>query len=267
MMQAFRLLPLVMCSRGLPANSLYNRCVPVTEQLRQAQVGLGVAGVAEAAVHTIHKFINNAHPHDIMLMIDMQNAFNSLRGDHIHEKSITTSPGICTLIHGAYSTPSALLIGDKIIAFSSDVQQGDPLGPLLLAVNDIAHSVGTPLNIWYLNVVMIGGPSESVIDSYPKIVADLSSIGLEVDTSKTEVISYHTESGKNVFHSLKDVKIVPVDDSELLGSPLFAGTLRRILNEKTEQLKLATGILMQIERHIVIFCCGTVSQHPKLIYI
>ena len=158
--------------------------------------GLGVAGGAEAAVHATRKFINNTRPHDIMLMINMQIKF----------------------IHCAYSTLSALLISDKIIASSLGVQQCDLLGPLLfaLAINDIAYSVGTPLSIWYLDDVTIGGPSESVIDSYPKIVADVSSIGVEANTSKTEVISYCTESWKSVVHSQKDVNIVPVDDSKLL---------------------------------------------------
>ena len=120
---------------------------------------------------------------------------------------------------GSYTVPilfqSALLISDKTIASSSSVQQGDPLGHLLfvLAVKDITHSVGSPLNIWHFTNVTIGGPSESVIDNYPKIVVDLSTIGLEVNTSKTEVISYSTERWKSAVHSLKDVKIVPVDDS------------------------------------------------------
>ena len=71
---------------------------------------------------------------------------------------------------------------------------------------------------------MIGGPSsESVIDSCPKIVAGLTSISLEVSTSKTEVISYCTEGGKSVAVSLMDVMIVAVNYSELLGSALFSG--------------------------------------------
>ena len=43
----------------------------VYEQLRLVQVVFGVAGVAEAAVHVAQEFINNAHPHNIMLKVDM----------------------------------------------------------------------------------------------------------------------------------------------------------------------------------------------------
>ena len=78
--------------------------------------------------------------------------------------------GGCRLIQCAYSTQSALLIGDRAIASSSRVQQRDQLGPLLctLVVNDIALSVGTHRNIWYLNNLIIDSSSESVIDSHNK---------------------------------------------------------------------------------------------------
>ena len=51
-----------------------------------------------------------------------------------------------------------------------------------------------------------------------------------------------------------DVGIVPVDDSELLGSPLFAGAVRRMLSDKSEKLKLANDRLIQIDRHIALSC-------------
>ena len=63
-----------------------------------------------------------------------------------------------------------------------------------------------------------------------KIVDDLSSIDMEVNISKTEVISFCTESRKSFIHSQKNVKIVPVGDSELHGFPLFTGSARRNLN-------------------------------------
>ena len=62
----------------------------VSEQLRTVQVGFDLADEAEATVHAARKFITNDRPHDILLKIDMRNAFNSLRSDHIIEKTITT---------------------------------------------------------------------------------------------------------------------------------------------------------------------------------
>ena len=131
----------------------------VSEQLRPVQDGLGIAGGAEAAVHASRKFINNARPHYIMLKIDMRNAFSSLRRGHILEMSTTTCPGICRLMHCAYSTPSALngIFGICLSSFRSylsnrgqsiaianrisptkelhyDVSLGFVLGPILLVL-------------------------------------------------------------------------------------------------------------------------------------
>ena len=235
--------------------SMQSLCARVSVQHSPVRVCFGEAGGAEAAVYATRKFINNARPPDIMLKIGMRNAFNSLRRDHMLKKSVNTFPGICILMHCAYSTASALLIGDEIIASSFGGNQGDPLFPLLfaLAVNDITHPVGTPLSIWYLNDVAIVGPSESVNDSYPKIAVDLSSIGLEVNTSQTEFISYCTKSRKSVVHSPKDLRIVPVGDSELLGAPLLVGAVSRIINDKAEKLIFETERLMQIDGHIALF--------------
>ena len=74
------------------------------------------------------------------------------------------------------------------------------------------------------------------------------------------VISYFADSRKSVVHSLRDVKIVPVDDFKLIESQLFAGAVRCILNDETKRLKLATDRLMQIDYHIALFCYDIVSQ-------
>ena len=60
-------------------------------------------------------------------------------------------------------------------------------------------------------------------------MADLISVGLGVSTSKTEAISHVVESRKSVICTLKEAKIVPVDNSKLLGSSLFDGMFRHIL--------------------------------------
>ena len=169
---------------------------------------------------------------------------------------------VCIHIHCAYFAPSALLIDDEIIASSSDVQQDGPLGPLLFAlpVHDITHSVVTPLSICYLDDVTIDGPSESVINSYRKIVSDLCSIGLEVNTSNTLVIYYCTESRKSVYHSPNDAKIVPIENPEHLGSPLLEGAVRCLFDDKTENVQLAIERLMLIDRRTtLIFCALSLS--------
>ena len=87
-----------------------------------------------------------------------------------------------------------------------------------------------------------------MIEISPKIVDDLSSIGLEINTYKTEVISHDAES--SMFRSRTEGR---KEGSDLLGSPLFEGEDCRILGDKTENLNLPTDRLMQIDRQTALF--------------
>ena len=63
-----------------------------------------------------------------------------------------------------YGVSSVLAFGDKTVASSSGVQQGDPLGPLLfcLAIQPILDFLSSPLKVGYLNDVTLGGPELTV---------------------------------------------------------------------------------------------------------
>ena len=83
------------------------------------------------------------------------------------------------------------MIGNETILSETGVQQGDPLGPVLfvLAVDEIARSVRSPINIWYLDDATIGGSVESVCEDLRRIIKMLSDISLEENPSKFEVLN------------------------------------------------------------------------------
>ena len=98
-------------------------------------------------------------------------------------------PSILRLASTAYATSNHLVIGNETILSDSGVQQGNPLGPILfaLAVDEIARSVRSPINIWCLDDVTIGGSVESVCEDLRQIISMLSDIILEVKPTKSEV--------------------------------------------------------------------------------
>ena len=120
------------------------------------QLGFGISGGCEGAVHAARSFFHDTSssvPH-IDVKLDVRNAFNSVRRDHILEVCMKRCPLIFKLVHQAYSGPSILVAGSSsTISSSTGVQQGDPLGPLLfaLAIDEITRSVSSPLNVWYLD--------------------------------------------------------------------------------------------------------------------
>ena len=105
-------------------------------------------------------------------------------------------PSILNLASTAYATSSHLVIGNETILSETGVQ----LGPVLfaLAVDEIARSVRSPINIWYLDDATIGGPAESVCEDLRRIIPMLSDIGLEVNPTKSEVSNVSCDNFQSV---------------------------------------------------------------------
>ena len=79
----------------------------------------------------------------MLVKLDMQNAFNTVRRDHFHQVCSSIAPSILRLASTANATNSHLVIGNETIVSDTGVEQGDPLGPVLFALADdvIARSV------------------------------------------------------------------------------------------------------------------------------
>ena len=103
-------------------------------------------------------YLRNMQEHHLLLKLDFKNAFNCLRRDKMLAAVSKKGPELFPLIHSAYGTPSSLFIGDTIIQSDEGIQQGDPLGPLLLShyYGDM-EQLRSDLNIFYLGDGTLGG--------------------------------------------------------------------------------------------------------------
>ena len=114
-------------------------------QLPPVQLGIGISGGCEAAAHAVCAFVQSPVVPGINLLVklDMKNAFNTVRRDHFLEVCSPRAPSILCLASTAYATSSHLVIGNETILSEKGIQQGDPLGPVLfaLAVDKIARSI------------------------------------------------------------------------------------------------------------------------------
>ena len=67
----------------------------VSHELLPTQLGISVRGGVEAAVHAVRKFITNnidsSNP-KIIVKLDMMNAFNSVRRDHVFQTCLDRTP-------------------------------------------------------------------------------------------------------------------------------------------------------------------------------
>ena len=80
----------------------------MSELLAPRQLGFGVSGGAEAAVHAIRSYLNRLDQNVVLLKLDFKNAFNCIRRDKMLEATRSLAPDLYPLVYSAYSSPSAL---------------------------------------------------------------------------------------------------------------------------------------------------------------
>ena len=79
----------------------------------------------------------------------------------------------------------------NLIWSDSGVQQCDPRGPLLfsLAILDIASSMKSNFNVWYLDDFTFAGDPISACDDLRRYLCMLADIGLILNPSKSALVN------------------------------------------------------------------------------
>src|SRR6218665_333129 len=129
--------------------------------LSPRQLGVGITGGAEAAVHASRRYLADLDSNTVFVKLDISNAFNSLHRDRMLSSIDTLLPEIAHYCHLAYAEPSQLKFGKYTILSMVDPQQRDPLGPLLfcLPLQPALLKLTSPLAFGYLDDISLGGPS------------------------------------------------------------------------------------------------------------
>ena len=76
------------------------------------QLGFGVPGGAEIAVHATRRYLQSLPPGHVLVKIDFSNAFNSVRRDVILEAVQRHIPELLPCASSSYAAPSFLKFGE-----------------------------------------------------------------------------------------------------------------------------------------------------------
>ena len=240
----------------------------VAAELAPIQVGVGVKGGSEAAVHAARRFLASIrdNPDEVIVKLDFRNAFKCLRRDCMLEQVAKMVQEIYAFCLNAYSGQPLILFNNSHIESATGVQQGDPLGPLLFSItlHPILLRAVSELKVGYLDDVTIGGSIQDVETDVELIREHAQTIGLDLNPSKCEIIGECSVSNDSICH---DFVRVSWEDAELLGSPLSQGNKQNtILESKCSQLTTAMSRLHLLDAHYALSIISNCISAPKLMY-
>lgn len=236
--------------------------------LQPLQVGVGIPGGAEAAVHATRRLLQNLPDGHVFAKIDFKNAFNTISRNDVLRTVASATPGLYRFVHSSLAFEPILTFGDDIIRSAEGVQQGDPLGswefcetthPLLL--NDL-----TEIALAYIDDSNFEGPIDQVAASFQRILDLGPQLGLQVNESKCEITANDLDIIR-AYPIFRHFQSIPINDFTLLGTPVMSGeAVDRVLHTKTKNLKTAISRLANIPRHDALCLLKNSIAIPKLLY-
>lgn len=243
--------------------------------LRPHQVGVCVPGGAEAAVHAVRAFMKQKEELRIVVKLDFQNAFNSIKRDLILRVSQDKVPELYPLIWQCYREPTKLAWqNNTCISSERGVQQGDPLGPALfsLGISELVDRMTSKLNVWYLDDGTLGGTLDTVLNDIQKVLDFANEGGVVLNTTKCEVTVLggmgpeQALAKTRLLDLLPAAKFVEPDDLDLLGSPIGERQIPRALNAKKDLLHQICQRAALMHPQAALFLLRHSLGVPKVVY-
>ena len=237
--------------------------------LSPLQLGFGIPLGAEAAAHAARLYLQNLLPGYILLKLDFMNAFNSIRRDKVFATVNDMVPELLPLVYSAYSKPSSLFFGDKIVQSCEGVQQGDLLGPLLfcLAIHRMTKSLTSEFKVFYLDDGTLGGQLDDVLHDLKEVERQAEELGLRLNREKCELIGVDDDTLKKSLSMAPGLRIVDPEFATLLGSPIGnVEGIEEVIETKTNALRDMGRRLQHLQAHDALCLLKHAFALPKLLY-
>ena len=234
------------------------------------QVGYGTRLGAEGAVHAARAYLTQLHLGNLMLKLDFQNAFNSIRRDVILKEVLVKAPKVYPLAYSAYRFPSFLLYGNSTILSTEGVQQGDPLGPLLfcLGIHDLISSLQSQFRVFYLDDGTLGGTLDEVSADLALIESQAPLLGLILNQAKSEVICANKDTMSSILTSFPALHPSDPRHAILLRSPIGGiEAIEDTIKAKVADLQRLGERLPLLEAHDSLCLLLSAFAIPKVLYI
>ena len=208
--------------------------------LAPRQLGYGVRGGAEAAVHAARFYLQGLQ-HRCVLKLDFKNAFNTLCRDRMLQAVQSHAPDL-----------------------------GDPLGPLLfcLTIHPLVSQLKSELGVWYLDDGTIGGVTEDDKHDLEVVVREGAALGLLLNERKSEVICEDTAARDSILSSIPGAQVIDPAFASLLQSPIGdTDSTSAAISRKTQLLRTMGERFQYVSAHDALLLLRNSLAIPKLLYL
>ncbi|XP_065315661.1 uncharacterized protein LOC135924531 [Gordionus sp. m RMFG-2023] len=232
------------------------------------QLGVGIPGGCEAAVHLTRIHLENNPKNESIVKIDFSNAYNTLSRNTFLHSICFHFPAYTKFLFSCYQSPTILQFNKEKILSVEGIQQGDPLGSLLfsLGINDMIKSINSSctlsLHAWYIDDGILSGPSSEIAKAVTIIKEMGTAIGLSLNQSKSE-FSLLNSNAPNTH----DFKFTSSVELTHLGSPVGGHeAISTFLHSSLDILLKLEDIFTLLPSHKSFFLLKNFFFIPRILY-
>ena len=177
--------------------------------LQPIQLGMEVPGVAEAAIHAMHRCIEAMLSDYVTINLDFTNAFNTVRRDLILDNVAANTPEIYRFTFTIYTCEPQLAYEPYLIRFKEGSQQSNALSSLEFcdATQSTLKSLKSELRSSFIIDITLSGYISTVASDIEKIVAAATETDLQLNPTECKIFyqNIDTISHYKIFYQFKRI--------------------------------------------------------------
>ena len=236
------------------------------------QLCLGQKGGIEYAIHSLRSAYEDKN-NEAMLLIDADNAFNSLNRELALKNVEVLCPSLATALKNSYSRPPALFVNGKKLLSREGTTQGDPLAMAMygIAILPLIKLIDNEnlCQKWFAD----DGNAVSKLDQLRIVLENVikhgKHFGYHAKPSKCKLIVKNglEEKAKKVF---KGLNVEIVGGSRVLGSVIGSEEdCKQYLEKKTKEFEDLCNKLTNLAKHSPqnVYSCFTKGVQDKLSFL
>ena len=179
-----------------------------------------------------------------------------------------TAPEVFDFVNAAYDHTSFLFCGDHTLESAEEVQQGDPLGPLLfyLTIQPLLLQLQSAFSVFYLDDGTTGGSAKDILHDLRIVEFEARLAGLELNHAKIELVCDYVVTCNIVLCAFSEFKLY-CDRAILLVTPIGSvGLIDSILVLKVDKLKIIGERLQHLSSQDAFLILRNLMAILKVLY-